>query len=237
MVTLDSRLRLITGTFLIALALAFLPGSAAAQEKEPVETTPEMVAVQDIALARQLVLFGQRTGTPEAYIAAARIMIETPISDPTYEDTRSETREGAEAAEAADKTEVPRLRAVELLATARELAGESESMLAVIDELEGSMTKGREGGPGIDHSRVEAYSSMYYTIRFRAGESAIIEVVGDGDTDLDCYVYDENDNLIDSDTDYTDHCVLIWTPRWTGPFELQIHNLGSVWNAYVLTTN
>ncbi|UCC73698.1 MAG: hypothetical protein JSV86_03825 [Gemmatimonadota bacterium] len=241
MLTLDPRLRLLSRAPLaLALSLAVFPSVVAAQEtgeKEPVETTAEMAAAQDIALARQLVLFGQRTGTPEPYVAAARIMIETPISDPTFESTSSVIQEGAGPAEAAEKSPVPRLRVTDLLATARELAGDDENMLAVIDELEGSMTKGRVGGAAIHYDRVEAYSTDIYRISFRGGETAIIEVVGDGDTDLDCYVYDANGNLIVSDADYTDHCVLIWTPAWTGSFELQIQNLGSVWNGYVLSTN
>lgn len=224
----------------MAPALAMFPGLAAAQqqgEKEAVETTAEMVAVQDVALARQLVLYGQRTGTPEPLIAAARIMLETPISDPRYESTRSEAQEGAGAVEAADKTAVPRLSVIELLATARELAGDDENMLGVIAELEGSMTKGRVGGPAVGSDRVDAYTTNIYEVAFRGGETAVVEVVGDGDTDLDCWVYDEGGNLIVSDTDYTDHCVLIWTPARTGAFEIWVKNLGSVWNGIVLSSN
>ena len=66
---------------------------------------------------------------------------------------------------------------------------------------------------------------------------ASITVDGNNSTDLDCYVYDENDNLLDSDVDSTDNCVLGWTPAWTGPVRLEIHNLGSVANSYRLRTN
>jgi hypothetical protein len=224
---------------LTVAALAVLPSVALAQEgaKEPVEATPDVVAVQDLALARQLVLYGQRTGSPEPMIAAARIMLETGISDPEFESMSSEAQEGAGAAVDADKAPVPKLNVLQLLTSARELAGEDANMQAVIDDLEGSMTKGRAGGPAVHYDRVEAYTTDIYRITFRGGQSAIVEVVGDGDTDLDCFMYDENGNLIVSDVDYTDHCILVWTPSWTGPFELQIQNLGSVWNGYVLSTN
>ena len=62
-------------------------------------------------------------------------------------------------------------------------------------------------------------------------------VVGDGDTDLDLYVYDQNGNLIDKDVDYTDNCVCTFVPRWTGLFVIKIVNRGSVYNRYVLRTN
>jgi hypothetical protein len=237
MLTLDSApSRLVKLSLLLLLALAVFPVTSAAQQEEAkpeVEVTAEMAAVQDIALARQLMLYGHRTGTPEPYIAAARIMIETPISDPTYE----RREEVADAAADSDKEGAGKLTVIELLATARELAGDDENMLAVIMELEASMTKDRVGGPATANDRVEANSYIYYEEAFRGGETALFEVVGDGDTDLDCYVYDENENLITSDTDYTDHCVLIWTPPRTQAYVIVIENLGTVWNGIVVSTN
>jgi GPH family glycoside/pentoside/hexuronide:cation symporter len=39
-------------------------------------------------------------------------------------------------------------------------------------------------------------------------------------------MYDENDNLIESDTDNLDTCVCTWTPKWTGEFKIKVKNLG-----------
>jgi hypothetical protein len=61
-----------------------------------------------------------------------------------------------------------------------------------------------------------------------------VYVSGDGDTDLDLFIYDENGVLIDSDTDYGDECVVTVVPNWTGRFTIQIRNLGSVYNRYTL---
>lgn len=65
----------------------------------------------------------------------------------------------------------------------------------------------------------------------------MVIVNGDGDTDLDLYVYDENGNLMGKDIDYSDYCVVSWTPRWTGPFTIKIKNRGSVYNRYKIYTN
>ena len=54
---------------------------------------------------------------------------------------------------------------------------------------------------------------------------------------LGYHFYDENGNLIDSDTDNTDQCVCTFTPRWTGRFTIRIKNLGRVYNRYTLYTN
>jgi hypothetical protein len=96
---------------------------------------------------------------------------------------------------------------------------------------------GRVGGPGEVNTRVEAHDTDSYEIRFHGDEVAQIIVRGDGDTDLDLFVYDENGNLVASDTDSTDVCVVTWTPRWTGNFRVRVKNLGRVYNRYTLTTN
>ena len=66
---------------------------------------------------------------------------------------------------------------------------------------------------------------------------AEVVVSGDGDTDLDLYVYDSNGNLIAKDDDYTDGCYVRWRPSWTGRFIIKIVNRGPVYNKYVLMTN
>jgi hypothetical protein len=244
---LDRCSRLAVALFVALTAQVSVGANAGfAQEKgakqgnvatEPTETTPEVLAVQDVALARQLAVYGHRTQTPEPFLAAARILVATPYREPAL-DREQKAHEGAEAGDPSlEKSTPPSLTVAELLSAARQIAGDDENVLAMIAELEGSMEKGLLGGPIVHPDRVLAHTTDIFTFTFRGGESAIIEVVGDGDTDLDCYVFDENDNLIDSDTDYTDHCILIWTPRWTGPFKLHIHNLGGIWNGYVLATN
>ena len=91
---------------------------------------------------------------------------------------------------------------------------------------------------GVNHSDiVRANETDVYNLYFRGGEEAIVIVSGDGDTDLDLYVYDENGNLIDSDTDRSDDCIVSWTPKWSGYFKIKIKNLGDVYNRYVLVTN
>jgi hypothetical protein len=48
---------------------------------------------------------------------------------------------------------------------------------------------------------------------FRAHQPGTVVVEGDYDTDLDCWLYDENGNIVDSDTDNTDICILEVTLR------------------------
>jgi hypothetical protein len=95
---------------------------------------------------------------------------------------------------------------------------------------------GPVGGCKYTRTSVSANSTDVFRVTFRGGELAIIRVSGDGDTDLDLYVYDENDRLIARDDDSSDECIVSWTPRWTGSFKIKVVNRGRVYNEYVLVT-
>jgi len=85
------------------------------------------------------------------------------------------------------------------------------------------------------HTRViPGYSTHEWTLHLPAGEHTRIVVDGDGDSDLDAFLFDENGNLIDLDNDGTDICILDVVPRWTGEFTLRIVNVGSLANLYEL---
>ena len=101
----------------------------------------------------------------------------------------------------------------------------------------GSVLAGAVGGPKTDRTRVQARDTNRYTVSFRGGETARIDLQGDGDTDLDIFVYDEFGNLVASRTGGTDRESVSWTPRFTGPFTIRVVNLGTVWNEYRIITN
>jgi hypothetical protein len=92
------------------------------------------------------------------------------------------------------------------------------------------------GDPTRHYDRVLARSTDVYHRTFTAGAVAAVWVKGDGDTDLDCYVYDSNGYFIDSDVDSTDSCLMRWVPLRTGSFRIEIRNLGAVYNDYVIET-
>ena len=97
--------------------------------------------------------------------------------------------------------------------------------------------RGGVGGAKRGVTTVNELSTDAYTLAFRGGEAAVIVVSGDGDTDLDLYVYDELGNLIALDDDGSDNCVVRFTPKWTGPFTVRVKNRGLVYNRYVIATN
>lgn len=74
-------------------------------------------------------------------------------------------------------------------------------------------------------------------IIFRANELAEFFVVGDGDTDLDLYVFDSKGNKVVQDEDPptdqgggSDECVCRWRPTQEEEYTIRIVNRGSVFN-------
>lgn len=111
-------------------------------------------------------------------------------------------------------------------------------MAAIVEvEKANQLTRGRVNGPGERYSYVYGNSNDLYDVNFIELQLAEIVVIGDGDTDLDLYVYDSNGNLVAKDDDYTDRCYVSWVPRWTGRFTVKIVNRGPILNNYHLVTN
>ena len=81
--------------------------------------------------------------------------------------------------------------------------------------------------------RIWAHSTNqhYLSVGFSANH---VIVRGDGDTDLDCWLYGPDGQLVSSDTDCTDVCVLA-SPGF-GTHRVVIYNYGSVYNDYVFGT-
>ncbi|PLY01865.1 MAG: hypothetical protein C0622_06550 [Desulfuromonas sp.] len=196
--------------------------------------TAQGQAVADMALASQLAEYGNRTNDPLAVLTAARIIQSIPVQ----EATREKTADGAAAANSEAKDSVVP-DAAGLFAQAKEMAGDDMELVAMIDAA--AKTQGTRGditGPNNHYDEVLPGKTDVYHVTFRGGEFAEVAVLGDGDNDLDLYVYDEYGNLIEYDEDYTDQCYVSWVPRWTGEYEIRIKNRGTrVYSAYRLLTN
>lgn len=219
--------------FMIA-ALVGMVFTAPAQEKKD-ETKPQSEAVAQIRLANQLAKYGYENFSASALIEAAKILstVETQAlkSEAFTPSTGDKTsKEGAK----------PEFTPANLIASAKEFADGDATLLALADKVDiksADEHRGRLGGPGRIVERVSAKSTDTYVVAFKYGVPAEIFVSGDGDTDLDLYVYDENGNAIARDADYSDDCYVCWTPAWTGNFVIKVVNRGNVYNQYVLLTN
>jgi len=90
------------------------------------------------------------------------------------------------------------------------------------------------GGPKYENTRVNANSTDVYKVDCWGDEVTAIRIQGDGDTDLDLYVYDEAGNLISSGTGYTDCEEVQVQPFYRQTMTIKVVNRGSVYNAYTI---
>ena len=198
------------------------------KQSEAVKPSP---AMQTVALAGQLAKYGYENNSAGALIQAAEMYLSVGLTE-FKPDSMSQGK-----GEETQKDEYVSHDPKQILADARTLADGDQVLLSMIEKLETTQNRGAVGGPKYDVHKVNARSTDTFIIIFRANERASVIVSGDGDTELDLYVYDENGNLIDYDEDYSDDCIVNWVPEWTGKFTINVVNRGNVYNRYAIGTN
>ena len=225
---------LLLGASIIAGGIALPAASVGAQSGvaavQPTDTmlARQMRAMESIALAHRLGVHGQRSRRPLALITAAEILLDNPTrllaAPPTDLDTS-----GAVLPDAA-----------RLLASARTLSAGNANLLALIAPLERrarSIDRGSARGPRQLYGQVASSTRREHVVEFRGGEPAVVYVSGDGDSDLDLFVYDESGQLVASATGPRDECVVRWQPDRQGRFRIEVRNLGTASNWYWMATN
>ena len=220
----------------LSMAALTMSGMAQTVEDKPEvkgETSESLAAVK---LANQILRYGYENQSTLALLDALQIFSENPTQ------ALNATKQG----EAVDETKSEGKKAAvhfdyeTVLADAKTFADGDPNLLALIDNIDAEAKGAQRGhinGPSRDYSAVNGRSYTDYTASFVANQLAEILVSGDGDTDLDLYVYDSNGNLIASHTDYSDDCYVRWVPAWTGRYTIRIVNRGPVYNRFVILTN
>lgn len=222
--------------FLLSMIAVSFNGMAQTVEEKPEvkgETSESLAAVK---LANQVLRYGYENKSTLALLDALQIFSENPTQ------AFNATKKGDAVDES--KTDGKKARVLfdyeSVLADAKAFADGDPNLLALIDNIDAEAKGAQRGninGPSRDYSSVNGNSHLDYSASFVANELAEILVSGDGDTDLDLYVYDSNGNLIAKDTDYSDDCYVRWIPAWTGRYTIRIVNRGPVYNRFVILTN
>lgn len=242
--------RLLCGTAIVGVAAACVPGvgtviagtcamcsladSKAAMPASAKSVSASTRAVDAVALAADLANHGYATNSPLSLLTAAELLLQA-------SPTALAGKQGPSMPQVATKSgPVVTFEPGAMIAAARAMAGDNATVTGLATQLQNRLasgSKGAAGGPQSTTDRVLSNSTDTWTLRFRGGERGSIRVDGDGDTDLDCYVYSSAGTLLAYDNDMTDYCVLDWYQSSTGSVRLEIRNLGSVYNQYILSTN
>lgn len=205
-------------------------GKAKGKNEGPKAALKAPSSASNAHLAQSLVRYGDANKDAVAMITAARILSAAGAQDKNR-DKKPEGGKGEESKQGPDMT------VAGILARAKQYAGERKDLVAMADDVAGAGARGREGGPTRTVTVVRSGATdVFSNVVFRGGEPAFVGISGDGDSDLDLYVYDENGNLICRSTSAGDDEACRWNPRWTGPFRIQVRNLG-VANRYLIVTN
>jgi hypothetical protein len=201
-------------TAALALCLALIAQTATAQGA----AAP---ALGRAALAAGLYHLGLTQGDALLVLTAARLRREAGLPDHT-----------------ADGGSVTLLTWQEMLTTARQLAGDDPTLLALVGDAEAERDKGVRVGPAYVIARIApGLGPDTLDYEFKGGEVADVYVEGAAGTNLDLYVHDEAGRLICTDTDPSNIAYCNWTPRQDAIFTVTVENRGAAATEYFLITN
>lgn len=204
-------------------------------------------AVSLLDQAEELVKYAKENESPVAMLTAVQMLERVKVQENAERVGAKKTglqNEGEKVAEGKKgNTPAPTLDPEKLLAEARPWAKGSPPTLALLDAEAGKAKSAAAGTLGstrgaITHrDRVSARAYDDFELNFYGGELARVAVVGDGDTDVDLYVYDQYGHEITRATGPGSTALVQFVPRWTGPFRVRVVNLGYVYSDYILMTN
>ena len=171
---LKSLFPVLATTALVALSLP-----AFAEDKGPnVNTTATGTkgGVATMALAQDLYALGMANKDALTVLTAAKLAGSVDVKEV---EQKKETK-GEAKADQTDGVDAP-VDAATMLASAKELAGEDETLVGLIEDAEAEGSRGRIGGASSTLSRLPAGQSDVWEIPFYGDSYAEIAVLGDGD--------------------------------------------------------
>ena len=189
-------------------------------------------AVATLALAQDLYTLGMTNKDALTVLTAAKLAGSVEVK----ETERKKDTKGEPLADQTDGVDAP-VDAATMLASARELAGEDETLTGLIEDVVAEGSRGRIGGTSSTLSRLPAGQTDVWEIPFYGDSYAELAVLGDGDANLDVLVTDENGNTICYDVSWSDKIYCDFVPSWNGYFYVTVQNNGSSRNSYYLMTN
>ncbi len=221
--------------------LALAPLVVTAQDMTGENTQPNASdatpgPVSKVALAQDLFDHATENRSAVAALAAAQIMATIAAEDV---ERAKDTQENPDVMveDAGEGAADGPADAGAMFAAATEFAGGDPAITGLIEDAIAEGSRGRIGGASRTLSRLPGGQVDVFEVPFYGGRFAEIGISGDGDSDLDLLVTDENGNTICVDQSYSDVIYCSFTPAWDGYFLVAVANMGSRRNSYYILTN
>lgn len=214
-----------------ALVIGMTAAAYAANDGDAKKANEQSETSAQIELAGQLVDYGYANNDALALIQAVKIYQKLNLA-PGLKDWEK-SQEKADNSKEPAKEGRGEFSIAQLLEDATTFADGDKTILALIKECK-KETRSPVGGPVYGTDRVYSHSTVTYTCNLKAGEVTNIELKGDGDTDLDLYVYDMYGNLIAYDESYSDYCSVSIAVYLTSKFTIKVVNRGNVYNDFAI---
>jgi hypothetical protein len=96
---------------------------------------------------------------------------------------------------------------------------------------------GAKGGQRRWTRKMDKNGEVYYKIEYIGGQTAEFAIIGDGSTDVDIFVMDQNGKVVASDTGFSDLGLVTWKPAQTQVYTIKVQNLQAGENTVVMGHN
>jgi hypothetical protein len=235
----------ILGLYLAAsLGLATVLCQAADPKKAPEQTAAERDdTVANLALAFELADVGRRASSPEALVAAAKILSKiegvTNVegAKPTTGKTDPDAKPKAgDPVKGEGKTGDFAADIKELLETARKFNTSKDPKVTALIDSVATGGRGARGGPKMVNGNLVSGTSDSWTFKFNGGEQARVVITNPNNVKMSLAVFGPRGDKIGEFTGRST-IELFWTPQADNNFVIKVSNIGNATTAYRLVTN
>ena len=189
-------------------------------------------AVAQLALAQDVYAQALAQNDPLAMLTAAKLAGAVDMAPVT----RSPETTGQPAEAQPDSHSAPPA-ATAMLAQARAMVAEDDTLAALLTEAETGNSLVRAGTVSATPHTLPAGQTDLWHLPFDGGTLAGLAVLGDGDGNLDLTLTDANGLALCLETAPADRSACAFVPAATGYFTLTVQNHGPGRNSYLLLTN
>lgn len=200
--------------------------------------TLEYQQIKDLSLALDLLQYGIKNNDALSFIVSAQILRQSEMisMDLEKETKPCKTDEQVPRSIALDLLLSPDLMLERAVKIARQhdnlhIASLAEQELRLLNQ------RGSLKGPGVHKDRILPGDSDIFKLFLSKGNKAIVKVIGDGDCDLQLFIYDKDLNLITQNTESGDRLNVAWMPEETDNYYIKVKSLCPVWADYVVVIN